>query len=79
VVESHAQHEKLSAMAPQLTVGELEAAVKDIASYKRPNAPRDPRPRWHPAASVAKTDYMACKHMGEEIAAKLRAEGGRDA
>lgn len=63
----------------ELAAEELENAVKGIAAYKRPTYFEILEPGGMPLTRVAKTDYMACRRLGEEIAARLRGEGGWDA
>jgi len=61
-----------------LSTTELEEAVKNIAAYKRPNHFEIVKTGTLPLTRVGKTDYMALKQQGEEIAQKLRSEGKWD-
>ena len=62
-----------------LSVDELEAAVKDIAAYKRPSHFEILETGEIPLTRVGKTDYMILQDRGKETAEKLRAEGKWDA
>ncbi|MFX0103416.1 MAG: class I adenylate-forming enzyme family protein [Candidatus Hodarchaeota archaeon] len=61
-----------------VTVEELNAAVKDIAAYKRPTHFELIEYGSFPLNRVAKTDYVELKKRGLEIAEKLRKSGGWD-
>ncbi|MFX0085211.1 MAG: class I adenylate-forming enzyme family protein [Candidatus Hodarchaeota archaeon] len=62
----------------QLSVEELETAVKNIASYKRPSHFEIVKAGEIPLTRVGKTDYMNLQNRGKEIAEKLRSEGKWD-
>ncbi len=62
----------------QLSIEELEAAVKNIAAYKRPSHFEIVKAGEIPLTRVGKTDYMILRDRGKEIAEKLRAEGKWD-
>ncbi|MFX0210002.1 MAG: class I adenylate-forming enzyme family protein, partial [Candidatus Hodarchaeota archaeon] len=62
-----------------LTVEELNEVVKDLAAYKRPSHFEILESGQLPLNRVGKTDYMELKKIGNEIAKKLRDEGGWDA
>jgi fatty-acyl-CoA synthase len=61
-----------------LSTTELEESVKNIASYKRPSHFEIVKTGTIPLTRVGKTDYMALKQQGEEIAQRLRSEGKWD-
>jgi fatty-acyl-CoA synthase len=60
-----------------VTVDEVNAAAKDMASYKRPSLVIIVDEM--PLNRVAKTDYMTLKAQAKEAVEKIRAEGGWDA
>ncbi|MFW9991147.1 MAG: class I adenylate-forming enzyme family protein [Candidatus Odinarchaeota archaeon] len=63
----------------ELTVDDLNAAVKDIAAYKRPSHFEILETGEIPLTRVGKTDYMELKKKGVIIAEKLRADNSWDA
>ena len=62
----------------QLSVEELETAVKNIAAYKRPSHFEIVKAGEIPLTRVGKTDYMILRDKGKEIAENLRSEGKWD-
>ena len=58
---------------------ELEDAVKEIASYKRPSHYEIIEEGQTPLTRVGKTDYLALREQGITIVEKLRVNGGWDA
>ncbi|UCG02893.1 MAG: acyl--CoA ligase [Candidatus Heimdallarchaeota archaeon] len=62
----------------ELSIAELDEAVKNIAAYKRPSHFEILKTGKIPLTRVGKTDYMILKKQGEEIAQKLRSEGKWD-
>jgi acyl-CoA synthetase (AMP-forming)/AMP-acid ligase II len=61
-----------------VTVDEVMAASKDLASYSRPSYVEILKGGEMPLNRVAKTDYMALKGKVKELVARLRAEGKWD-
>jgi fatty-acyl-CoA synthase len=62
-----------------IALAELETVAGEMASYKRPSHFEIIEPGTLPLNRVAKTDYVALREKGEQIAKKLRAEGKWDA
>ncbi|MFX1540953.1 MAG: class I adenylate-forming enzyme family protein, partial [Promethearchaeota archaeon] len=63
----------------ELSVDDLESAVKDIAAYKRPSHFEIVDSGEIPLTRIGKTDYMILQTKGKDIAEKLRSEGKWDA
>ena len=63
----------------EISKEELEEAVKEIASYKRPSHYEIIDEGQIPLTRVGKTDYLALQKQGITIAEKLRLDGGWDA
>jgi acyl-CoA synthetase (AMP-forming)/AMP-acid ligase II len=61
-----------------LTVNEVHAVCKEMASYKRPSHVEILQPEQMPLNRVAKTDYVVLKSRAQEIVADLRSKGGWD-
>ncbi len=63
----------------ELSVDDLESAMKDIAAYKRPSHFEIVDSGEIPLTRIGKTDYMILQTKGKDIAKKLRSEGKWDA
>ena len=63
----------------EISIEELETAVKEIAAYKRPTHYVIMDQGETPLTRVGKTDYLALRERGESIAKELRTNGKWDA